>query len=186
MPLSSSCLGAINNMVLYDDTVWLNVRQMRLGTHLINIYKLVWFFLGATTFSITTFSIMTLSIMTLSIMTLSRMGLFVTHSIIDTLHKWHSAYKPSTIVLNVITQSVILLSAVMLNVVAPVSVQAPDWIRTLNHNRTRQMFYHCATVSGKAWKRVKILNIIRKDCFQNIYKFITEDHFVKHMNITIH
>ncbi len=27
---------------------------------------------------------------------------------------------------------------------------------------------------------------IRKDCFQNKSKFITEDHFTKHMNITIH
>ncbi len=27
--------------------------------------------------------------------------------------------------------------------------------------------------------------IIRKDCLQNKYKFITEDHFTKHMNITI-
>ncbi len=26
---------------------------------------------------------------------------------------------------------------------------------------------------------------IRKDCFQNKSKFITEDHFLKHMNITI-
>jgi hypothetical protein len=28
-------------------------------------------------------------------------------------------------------------------------------------------------------------NIIRKDCFQNKSKFITEDQFIKHMNITI-
>jgi hypothetical protein len=28
-------------------------------------------------------------------------------------------------------------------------------------------------------------NIIRKDYFQNKTKFITEDHFTKHMNITI-
>ncbi len=26
---------------------------------------------------------------------------------------------------------------------------------------------------------------MRKDCFQNKSKFITEDHFTKHMNITI-
>jgi hypothetical protein len=26
---------------------------------------------------------------------------------------------------------------------------------------------------------------LRKDCFQNKSKFITEDHFTKHMNITI-
>jgi hypothetical protein len=29
------------------------------------------------------------------------------------------------------------------------------------------------------------LNSMRKDCFQNKSKFITEDHFTKHMNITI-
>ncbi len=28
-------------------------------------------------------------------------------------------------------------------------------------------------------------SFIRKDCFQNKSKFITEDHFTKHMNITI-
>jgi len=28
--------------------------------------------------------------------------------------------------------------------------------------------------------------IIRKDCLQNKSKFITEDHFTKYMNITIH
>jgi len=30
------------------------------------------------------------------------------------------------------------------------------------------------------------LNSMRKDCFQNKSKFITEDHFTKHMNITVH
>jgi hypothetical protein len=28
-------------------------------------------------------------------------------------------------------------------------------------------------------------HIIRKDCFQNKSKFITEDYFLKHVNITI-
>ena len=32
---------------------------------------------------------------------------------------------------------------------------------------------------------ILISNIIRKDCFQNNSKFTTEDHFIKHMNITI-
>ncbi len=27
--------------------------------------------------------------------------------------------------------------------------------------------------------------VIRMDCFQNKSKFVTEDHFTKHMNITI-
>jgi hypothetical protein len=31
---------------------------------------------------------------------------------------------------------------------------------------------------------VLALNLIRKDCFQNKSKFINEDHFTKHMNIT--
>ncbi len=31
-----------------------------------------------------------------------------------------------------------------------------------------------------------VIILIRKDCFQNKSKFITEDHFTKHMNITIH
>ncbi len=31
----------------------------------------------------------------------------------------------------------------------------------------------------------KIYKFTRKDCFQNKSKFITEDHFIKHMNVTI-
>jgi hypothetical protein len=33
--------------------------------------------------------------------------------------------------------------------------------------------------------RIFVQKCIRKDCFQNKSKFTTEDHFTKHINITI-
>ncbi len=50
---------------------------------------------GATTFSIMTLNIMTFSTMTLNVLTVSMNGLYVTLSIIQTEHNWHSAHQSS-------------------------------------------------------------------------------------------
>ncbi len=56
--------------------------------------------------------------------------------------------------------------------------------------RAKGMIYHHNTFMVQAAAYIITFNsklrFIRKDCFQNKSKFITEDHFVKHANITIH
>ncbi len=71
-------------------------------------------------------------------------------------------------ILNVIMLNVVMLNVVMLNVVM-LNVVAPSQTSKLN-----------------VFNVPKIVTNIRKDCFQNKSKFITEDQFTKHMNITIH
>jgi hypothetical protein len=77
---------------------------------------------GARTLSITTFSITTLSITTLSITTLSKKCLYVTLSINDNQHKWHSimvCHYAECRVSFIFMPNVIMLSVFMVSVVAP-------------------------------------------------------------------
>jgi hypothetical protein len=49
---------------------------------------------------------------------------------------------------------------------------------------TNALAYFVTTAAAQP-KHVDVLTTIQKDCFQNKSKFITEDHFTKHMNIII-
>jgi len=63
---------------------------------------------------------------------------------------------------------------------------------TLNapHKRVQtftQIFYLLVNTIKEGLAKVSKNNkMFEKTCFQNKFKFITEDHFSKHVNITIH
>ncbi len=85
----------------------------------------------------------------------------------------------------------ITLSVVVVNVVAP-SVKnfgIPTWKESFLKNEKRNYFwYFFIFILMKPWKLpfCEFTLLKEKTCFQNESKFITEDHFVKWVNITIY
>ncbi len=92
-----------------------------------------------------------------------------------------------SVAFGMVRQSVVMMSAFRLRVTAPAAKLAYS---NLKRNFTNDGFIFLnSEEAGRNFLRTSsnIFNsYIRKDCWQNKSKFISEDHFTKHMNITIH